>query len=292
MSAGLHLLRSHCKRGRAAGMTTAQVPRIFDRRQFAAKMERARYRQHHCGGVRYLADTMAGDIAERLDFMRFAPPRALVVGDAGQTLLNHLDQNGSLPVQGLLGAFDEERPGPPEAFDLIVHLLGLGMVNDLPGALIHARGALAEGGLFLAAFPGAGSMPALRRIAMSADAERPAARMHPLVDNRAATGLLDRAGFTRQVVDSYPIEVRYPSLAQMLADLRDHGLTRSLTSPVPPLSRAWLARAEAAFDALRDGGDGKVTERFEILVLTAWRQSAACAAASRAIGTRKGDALT
>lgn len=252
-------------------MTSAQVPRIFDRRQFAAKMERARHRTRHLGGASYITDTMASDVVERLDFMRFEPSRSLIIGDVAGSLLRSLDDGGSACSQGHLGRFDEERPGPSEAFDLVVHLLGLGMVNDLPGSLIHARAALAEGGLFIAAFPGAGSMPALRRIALAADDERPAARMHPLVDLRGATGLMERAGFRRQVVDSYPLRVRFPSLARMLSDLRDHGLTRSLTSPAPPLTRDWLARAEAEFDALREGEDAKVVETFEILVLTGWR---------------------
>lgn len=252
-------------------MTTAQVPRIFDRRQYAAKMERARYRALTGDGATYLTETMAEDVIERLGFMRLEPEHALVVGDVAGTLPRHLDAAGASCEQGQLGQFDEERPGPLQAYDLIVHLLGLGVVNDLPGALIHARNALAEGGLFIAAFPGAGSMPALRRIALAADGDKPAARMHPQVDLRGATALLERAGFKRQVVDSYPIRVRYPSLARMLSDLRDHGLTRSLTSPAPPLTRDWLARAEAEFDTLREGEDRKVVETFEVLVLTGWR---------------------
>ncbi|MHA7818291.1 MAG: class I SAM-dependent methyltransferase [Erythrobacter sp.] len=252
-------------------MSNAQVPRIFDRRQYAAKMERARHRAQRPDGATYLTDTMAEDMIDRLDFMKLDPRRALVVGDIAGTLLRHLDATRSACTQARLGQFEEERPGPGEAYDLVVHLLGLGMVNDLPGALIHARNALAEGGLFIAAFPGAGSMPALRRIALAADGERPAARMHPQVDLPGATGLLQRAGFKRQVVDSYPIRVRYPSLARMLSDLRDHGLTRSLTSPAPPLTRDWLTGANAEFDSLREGEDGKVVEHFEVLVLTGWR---------------------
>ena len=250
-------------------MNSPQVPQIFDRRQSAAKWERARSRQR-LGAASYLIDTMAGDIVERLGFMRFEPKNALIIGEAKGELQASLTAKGTTGNVALLGHFEEEQPGPPEMFDLIVHLLGLGMVNDLPGALIHARNALAPGGLFIAAFPGAGSMPVLRSIALEADGERPAARMHPLVDNRAATGLMERAGFKRQVVDSYPIRVRYPSLRRIVNDLRDHGLTRSLASPVPPLNRQWLERAEAAFDPLREG-DGKVVETFEILVLTGWR---------------------
>ena len=252
-------------------MTSASVPQIFERRQYAAKTARGRHRQRHHGGASYLTDTMAGDIVERLDFMRFEPEKALVVGDVAGKLLQPLHEAGTQCVQGRLGEFDEESPGPAQAFDLVVHLLGLAMVNDLPGALIHGRNAVAEGGLFFAAMPGAGSLPALRQIALAADGERPAARLHPLVDLRGATGLMERAGFKRQVVDSYPIRVRYPSLARMISDLRDHGITRALTSPVPPLTREWLARAEAEFDTLREGEDRKVTETFEILVLTGWR---------------------
>ena len=247
-------------------MTQTQVPRIFDRRQAAAKWARGRSR----GGATYLTDTIAGDIKERLDFMKLEPEMALIVGEAQGELQSHLFAEGAKGGAGRLGEFDEESPGPSEMFDLIVHLMGLGMVNDLPGALIHARAALRPDGLFVAAFPGAGSMPVLRRIALAADADRPAARMHPLVDIRAATGLLERAGFRRQVVDSFPIRVRYSSFIRMINDLRDHGLTRSLTSAVPPLTRDWLTRAEAEFDGLRDE-EGKVAETFEILVLTGWK---------------------
>lgn len=251
-------------------MNVPQVPQIFDRRQSAAKWARARDRQRRAGSADYLYRTIADDIAERLDFMRFAASDALVIGDVNGTLQASIKSAGGAGATGLLGQFDEERPGSADSYDLIAHLMGLGMVNDLPGALIHARRSLREGGLFIAAFPGAGSLPALRRIALAADGEQPAARMHPLVDIRAGTALLERAGFARKVVDSYPLKVRFSSLRQLVADLRDHGLTRSLSSPVPPLSRRWLQRAEAEFDAMREA-DGKVTETFEILVLTGWR---------------------
>lgn len=246
------------------------VPRIFDRVQAAAKWSRARDRQRLHGGATYLAETMSSDILERLEFMRFEAERVLVIGDATDALAGPLMDKGASGNVGKLGEFDEERPGRPASFDLVVHLLGLGVVNDLPGALIHARNVLADGGLFLAAFPGAGSMPVLRQLALEADGDRPAARMHPLVDNRAGTALLERAGFARQVVDSYPIRVRYPSLERMIGDLRDHGLTGSLASAAPPLTRSGWAKAKALFDSLREE-DGKVAETFEVLTLTGWR---------------------
>lgn len=255
-------LRFARKRAKGIPMSAPQVPKIFNRTAAAAKWARARARQGREGAASYLSASIAEDMADRLDFMRFEAESALVIGDATSGL--------SVGQPAALGAFNEEVPGEFERYDLVAHILGLGAVNDLPGALIHARNSLREGGLFMAGFPGAGSLPALRQIALKADEDKPAARMHPLVDIRAGTALLERAGFARQVVDSYSLNVRFSSLAQLVSDLRDHGLTRSLTSPVPSLNRQWFSRAEAAFDAMRED-DGKVTETFEILVLTGWR---------------------
>ncbi|QFT77853.1 methyltransferase [Erythrobacter sp. THAF29] len=245
-------------------------PRIFDPAQTAAKWSRARDRQRLHGGATYLTGAIAEDIAERLEFMRFEPKSARIVGDAEAILSDRLSKDGVIVENASLGEFDEAGTNDLGKFDLIVHMLGLGTVNDLPGALIRARNELAEGGLFLAAFPGAGSVPALRQLALVADGDRPAARIHPQVDNRAGTALLERAGFARQVVDSYPLKVRYSSLGRLIGDLRDHGLTSSLASPAPPITRAGWERAKKAFESMRDR-DGKVTETFEILVLTGWR---------------------
>lgn len=244
-------------------------PQIFDRTRAAAKWSRAQARRA-AGGASYLVDAMAEDIAERLEFMRLDPGRALIVGATDSALAHTLRDGGAELHEAALGSLDEEQPLPGAPYDLVAHLLGLGEVNDLPGALLHARQALSEGGLFIAAFPGAGSLPVLREMALAADGDRPAARIHPQVDNRAGTALLQRAGFSRQVVDSYPLAVRFSQPERLVSDLRDHGLTSSLASRAPPLTRSGWDRARAAFDALREE-DGKVTERFEILVLTGWR---------------------
>ena len=251
-------------------MTERSVPAIFNRLQAKAKWSRARDRQKLGDAASYLADTMAEDILDRLDFMRFEAESPLIVGDTTKMIKHAMAERGTKGTFAYLDEFDEESPGPHAHYDLIIHLMGLGMVNDLPGALIHARHSLKEGGLFLAAFPGAGSLPTLRQITLAADGDRPSARIHPQIDSRAGTALLQRAGFARQVVDSFPLKVRFSSFGQLVSDLRDHGLTRSLTSPAPPLSRAWLKRAETQFDAMREE-DGKVTETFEILVMTGWR---------------------
>ncbi|MXO90210.1 methyltransferase domain-containing protein [Pontixanthobacter aquaemixtae] len=246
-------------------------PAIFSRNRCAAKWGRARARYKCDNSSSFLLDDLTGDVIERVGFMQLQPQRALVVGDWSDSVATALSDLGADIAVGQLGHFNEELPAPAGSrFDLIVHLMGLGMVNDLPGALIHARATLAEGGVFIAAFPGAGSLSSLRNIALAADGERPAPRIHPMIDSASSSALLQRAGFGRQVVDSHTLSVRYRSLGQLVSDLRDHGLTASLEKPSPALGRQWLSRAQEAFDTLRDE-DGKVTENFEMMTLTAWK---------------------
>ena len=105
---------------------------------------------------------------------------------------------------------------------------------------------------------------------LAADGQRPAARMHPMVDVRSAAQLLQRAGWSDPVVDSRTIRASYRSLDKLVSDLRDQGLGSVLASPAPPLTREGLERARKAFLEAA-GPDGRVTESFEILTLTGRR---------------------
>ena len=227
-------------------------------------------RQRQPDAADYLLQDAIDDVVERLDFMRLSPARALVIGDWSGHLVESLRARGAKVDGHCIGELDEEQPYPSADYDLVVHLLGLGTVNDLPGALIHSRNALAEGGIMIASFPGAGSLARLRQVMIDADGEKPAARVHPMVDNQSAAALLQRAGFRRQVVDSHTLSVRFSSLQRLVDDLRDHGLSNALRNSAPHLCRAGLARAQSAFAALGEE-DGKVTERFEMLTLTGWK---------------------
>lgn len=208
---------------------------------------------------------MIEDTLDRLAFMQLEPARALVVGPFAERLQLH--QNCASHYKDWI---DEEQPIEGGPYDLIVSMGQLDTVNDLPGALLHARNALTDDGIFIAQMLGAGSLSMLRSILLEADGERPAARIHPQIDNRAATGLLQRALFSKQVVDQYPLSVSYENFQKLIWDLREQGLTNQLTNTPPPMTRTSLKRAHQAFDALKDE-QGRVTERFEILTLTGWR---------------------
>lgn len=232
--------------------------------------------QNQPDAPRYLIDDMADDVLDRLSFLRHEPSRALVVGDWTETVARALRTTGVAvdELDPALGAapLDEEAPYPQGGYDFIASLGTLDTVNDLPGALVHLRRALADGGLMIASFIGAGSLPALRSIMLEADADRPSPRVHPMVDVRAGGQLLQRSGFADPVIDSHHIDVRFRSLDTMIGDLRAQGFGNALARPGAPLGKTALARAKAAF-AARAEADGKVMERFEILTLSGWAKA-------------------
>ena len=238
-------------------------PLIFSPRRKALQGERARRLQTRPNAASYLLADIAEDVTERLAFLRHMPNRSLIIGDIA----------GLIEVRGMEShaAFDLESPWPVTGFDLIVAALALDTANDLPGALIHLRGALAPGGLALVTMLGAGSLPMLREIMLEADGERPAPRIHPQVDVRSGAQLLQRAGFSDPVTDSRGLDVRYRSLSSLVGDLRAQSLGNALHQRGPALGRNAYKRALNSFSARADSA-GRVTEHFELLTLSGWRR--------------------
>ena len=246
-------------------MSQTTPPRIFSPRRRLAQRRRALRLQLRPDAARYLIDDMVDDVTERLGFLRHAPRRVLAIGDLGALGMAlagpETEVTGTDPAAGL----DLEAPYPFAGFDTVVSLNVLDTANDLPGALIHLRNALAPGGLAVASFIGAGSLQGLRAAMLEADGDRPAPRMHPMVDVRAGGQLLQRAGWADPVVDSRSLSVRYSSLDSLVADLRAQGLSNCLANPGPALNRRQASIATEQF------GTGRV-ETFEILTLTGFRR--------------------
>ncbi|MEA3037777.1 MAG: hypothetical protein QOE79_290, partial [Sphingomonadales bacterium] len=161
----------------------------FDRALRRLRRDRA---AASAGAADYLFRLAADDLLERLDFVSRRFERALDLGCAGGYLTARLRERGLEVVAADPGprfaaaakgiAIEEDRlPVGDGAFDLVVSVGTLDTVNDLPGALTLIRRSLRPDGLFLGAFPGAGSLPRLRSAMLAADAVGGGAapRIHP-----------------------------------------------------------------------------------------------------------------
>jgi NADH dehydrogenase [ubiquinone] 1 alpha subcomplex assembly factor 5 len=249
---------------------------IFERRLRRLRRDRAA----RLAGAGYLHRFAAADLAERLDFVRRDFADALLLGALDGGLRSSLEARGIATVvadpglrfaAGAGGAqCDEDRPGfADSSFDLVASIGLLDTVDDLPGALLLIRRMLKPGGLFLASFAGAGSLPRLRESMLAADLAGAGAspRIHPQIDVRAAGDLLQRAGFALPVADAHGVDILFPDLMSLVRDLRAMGATNLLRARSRrPIGRAGLAAATAHFADAR----GAAGEHFEILTLSGW----------------------
>jgi SAM-dependent methyltransferase len=160
------------------------------------------------------------------------------------------------------------------SLNLVVSGLALHRVNDLPGALIQIRRALAPDGLFMAALLGAGALIELRQALIEAEAEAEGGaspRVAPFGDVRQYGALLQRAGFALPVADAETLSLLYASPRDLMREIRALGggnvlLARSRR----PLSRHTLERAEELYRMRHGTPDGRVKTSFEIVYLAGW----------------------
>jgi SAM-dependent methyltransferase len=268
-------------------MTAA--PRIFDRTLHAAHLARA---APVFATADFLKRRVACDLVQRLEAInrrfeiaadlgaRAGVFRGVLAGSAAFAKIDLLVETdlsaGSLSAaDGPRLVADEERlPFATGALNLIVSSLALHWVNDLVGALVQARLALAPDGLFIGALLGGSTLTELRRSLLEAEIELTGGagpRVSPFIDAADGGGLLQRAGFALPVVDTDVVTVRYKHPLALMSDLRAMGETNALLDrPRLALRRSVLARACEIY--VRDHGepDGRVPATFEIVTLTGW----------------------
>ena len=259
---------------------------IFDRKLLRAR--RARF-AHEIAGHESILAHVAGEIAERLALILRSFPLALDLGAyrglLGRTVsqlpsVGRMIYAESVPALAALCprpalVCDEDLlPFKENSLNLIVSGLALHRVNDLPGALIQIRRALASDGLFMAAALGAGALIELRSALLEAETEisgGASPHVAPFADVRDYGALLQRAGFALPVADAETLTIPYASLRELMREIRVLGGGNVLRARSRrPLSRKTLERAEGIYRDRYRLPDGRVSATFEIVYLTGW----------------------
>ena len=257
----------------------SQAMHVFDRSAVRRHRDRAAATMDSTAAV--YAD-VAERLLDRLDDTTTRFTRALDIGGRGIVApmlaargisVVSCDLSPAMAARsgGRAVAADEEfLPFAPASFDLVVANLALHWVNDLPGALIQIRRALAPDGLFLASIPALGTLAELRAALTEAEAALSggaAPRVSPFPDLRDCAGLLQRAGFALPVADAEDITLAYASPFALLQDLRAAGETNAVAlrdRRIPP--RDLLPAALAGLPAQ----DGRHPATLRLAMLTGW----------------------
>lgn len=258
---------------------------VFDRALFATRRRRA---AAGAAGHDFLLRRVTEDLTERLSIIRRNFARVLVMpaydgslSDAlaalpsvGQVIEADLVPLGPLGHRPLVTADEEALPFSEGSLNAMLSVLSLQFVNDLPGALIQMRRALAGDGLLLGAILGGATLRELREAWIIAEDELAGGaspRVAPFADVRDVGALLQRAGFALPVVDSDTVTATYATPLDLMRDIKGMGASNSLASRRRvPTTRGLLLRAAEVYAERFALPNGRIPATFEIITLTAW----------------------
>ncbi|KAH9045451.1 S-adenosyl-L-methionine-dependent methyltransferase [Lactarius pseudohatsudake] len=163
---------------------------------------------------------------------------------------------------------------PRNSQEAIVSCLSLHWVNDLPGVLVQIKEALRPDGVFIGAIFGGDTLFELRTALQLAEVEREGGispHISPMADPRDMSNLLSRAGFNLLTVDVDEVKIRYPSMWELLDDLRDMGENNAIIGRRHLLRRDTLAAASAIYKELHGEEDGTLPATFQVIYMIGWK---------------------
>ncbi|KAJ8975438.1 hypothetical protein NQ317_014196 [Molorchus minor] len=153
----------------------------------------------------------------------------------------------------------------PNSLDLVISCLSLHWVNDLPKAFKKILCSLKEDGVFLAAVFGGDTLYELRSSLQLAELERRGGlspHISPFTEVRDIGNLLTRAGFSMLTIDTDEIVVNYPSMFELMWDLKGMAESNAAINRSLHLHRDTQFAAAAIYQQLYGHSDpetGKVT---------------------------------
>ncbi|TCD63880.1 hypothetical protein EIP91_004820 [Steccherinum ochraceum] len=192
-----------------------------------------------------------------------------------KTLKRDLDSEFEVEVERIHA--DEEnllQVIPRKSQEVIVSCLSLHWVNDLPGVLVQIKEALQPDGVFIGALFGGESLFELRTSLQLAEVDREGGispHVSPMTDSRDMSNLLGRAGFTLLTVDVDEVKVNYPSMWELMEDLRDMGESNAVVGRRHFIHRDTLAAASAIYKELHGNEDGTIPATFQVIFVIGWK---------------------
>ncbi|MFA7276198.1 MAG: methyltransferase domain-containing protein [Pseudobdellovibrionaceae bacterium] len=224
----------------------------------------------------FLYQACARDILDRLPLITRSFSSVLQVRDVFGDHLHQLYPQAAhhvlIPFENAL--LPEDFVGAENAYDLIVSVFDLHIVNDLPGVLAQVRRALRADGVFMAALPGGKTLHQMRDVLLQAEMTvmgGASPRVLPFVDKAQMAHLLQRAGFSLPVVDSEIFTVSYRDIFHVMADLRGMGETNVLAERFRKFtpSRLFFEAARSYAEKFPDE-EGRIHADFEIIFIIGW----------------------
>ena len=201
---------------------------------------------------------------------------SLVQCDLSEEMIKKSFVHPEIPTRRLV--VDEEfLPFKANTFDAVLSSLSLHWVNDLPGVFSQVKHCLKDDGMFLAGLFGGQTLFELRSALELAELEREGGfgpHVSPFTEMQDIGNLLGRTGFNMATIDYEEIVVNYPSIFELMDDLRCMGENNVSWSRKHVLHRQTAKIASQIYkDMYADNGHGYIPATFHILFLIGWKPS-------------------
>ncbi|GAA5930289.1 hypothetical protein JCM3775_004353 [Rhodotorula graminis] len=270
---------------------------VFDRDLKRNQRNRAARHVQRSRLTDYVKDDVAQSMVDRLLDIKRRYPLVLDVGSGPGFLAKHLDPEITQKVVMVDGARqmlyrdeDVETEVPVErvhldeeelashfeenSHDCIMSCLSMHWINDLPGTLVQIKRTLRPDGVFIGSMLGGDTLFELRTSLQLAELEREGGispRISPMTDSQSVTSLLNRAGFALSTVDVDEVQIAYPSIHELVDDLKWMGEGNAVVNRRRTLSPETLLAAGEIYKELHGLEDGSIPATFQIMHMIGWK---------------------
>jgi len=184
-----------------------------------------------------------------------------------------------MPEQGIEVAkinVDEEEglPFENESLDLVYSNLSMHWVNDLPKLFHEVQRCLKKDCAFIGSMFAGDTLHELRVSLQLAELERIggiSAHISPMTTAQDIGGLLNSCGFNMLTLDLDEMTIAYPSIFELMYDLKDMGESNCLWNRSFNLSTDKLLATQSIYQELYGNTDKSIPATYQILNFIAWK---------------------
>lgn len=174
--------------------------------------------------------------------------------------------------------FDEDNhrlPFPDNSISLVTSSLAAHWINNLPGFFSEVKRILKNDGVFIGSMFGGETLFELRCALQMAELEREGgfgSHISPFVEVQDLGSLLNRSGFNMLTIDSDEIVVKFPTIFQLMRDLKGMAENNATWTRKPHLHRDTLLAANAIYSELYgDRNDNSLPATFQVYFWIGWK---------------------
>lgn len=180
-----------------------------------------------------------------------------------------------IEVETILMDEDSARlPFDDESVDLVTSSLSAHWVNDLPGLFKEVRRILKKDGVFIGSLFGGDTLFELRCSLQMAEVEREGgfgSHVSPFVQVQDLGNLLNRTGYTMLTIDSDEMIVGFPTVFQLMRDLKGMAENNASWNRKSHLHRDTIVATDAIYRELYPHEQGGIQATFQVQYWIGWK---------------------